>query len=188
MMVPKGDNKWNSYVNDWIKKKNSGRTKEDVTNQRFFEEGKNLDSYDQDNQKLRDLLDKEIQKIEEIEDRELMREISKAASDYQNKIDKNERIVVGVNDFINENESIDIPILEIDTRAETSQLERLTQVKNNRDESQVKKMLQVITDTCRNGDNLVPVIINAAKNYCTLGEIVDAMKLEFGEWTESSIF
>ena len=116
------------------------------------------------------------------------REISKAASDYQNKVDKNERIVVGVNDFINENESIDIPILEIDTRAETSQLERLTQVKNNRDESQTKKLLQVITDTCRNGDNLVPPIINAAKNYCTLGEIVDAMKLEFGEWTESSVF
>ena len=106
----------------------------------------------------------------------------------RNKVDKNERIVVGVNDFINENESIDIPILEIDTRAETSQLERLTQVKNNRDDSQTKNLLQVITDTCRNGDNLVPPTVNAAKNYCTLGEIVDAMKLEFGEWTESSVF
>ena len=66
--------KENEQIVEWLQK-NSGLTKEDVTNQRFFEEGKNLDSYDQDNQKLRDLLDKEIQKIEEIEDRELMREV-----------------------------------------------------------------------------------------------------------------
>ena len=66
--------KENEQIVEWLQK-NSGLTEEDVTNQRFFEEGKNLDSYDQDNQKLRDLLDKEIQKIEEIEDRELMREV-----------------------------------------------------------------------------------------------------------------
>ena len=66
--------KENEQIVKWLQK-NSGLTKEDVTNQRFFEEGKNLDSYDQDNQKLRDLLDKEIQKIEEIEDRELMRQV-----------------------------------------------------------------------------------------------------------------
>ena len=66
--------KENEQIVRWLQK-NSGLTEEDATNQRFFEEGKNLDSYDQDNQKLRDLLDKEIQKIEEIEDRELMREV-----------------------------------------------------------------------------------------------------------------
>tara|TARA_B100001113_G_scaffold146230_1_gene119822 strand:- start:598 stop:1041 length:444 start_codon:yes stop_codon:yes gene_type:complete len=66
--------KENEQIVEWLQK-NSGLTEEDVTNQRFFEEGKNLDSYDQDNQKLRDLLDKEIQKIEEIEDRELMRQV-----------------------------------------------------------------------------------------------------------------
>ena len=66
--------KENEQIVEWLQK-NSGLTKEDLTNQRFFEEGKNLDSYDQDNQKLRDLLDKEIQKIEEIEDKELMREV-----------------------------------------------------------------------------------------------------------------
>ena len=66
--------KENEQIVEWLQK-NSGLTEEDVTNQRFFEEGKNLDSYDQDNQMLRDLLDKEIQKIEEIEDRELMRQV-----------------------------------------------------------------------------------------------------------------
>ena len=66
--------KENEQIVEWLQK-NSVLTKEDVTNQRFFEEGKNLDSYDQDNQMLRGLLDKEIQKIEEIEDRELMRQV-----------------------------------------------------------------------------------------------------------------
>ena len=65
--------KENEQIVEWLQK-NSDLTKEEITNQKFFEEGKNLDSYDQDNQMLRDLLDKEIQKIEEIEDRKLMKE------------------------------------------------------------------------------------------------------------------
>tara|TARA_Y100001935_G_scaffold253352_1_gene259343 strand:- start:1048 stop:1491 length:444 start_codon:yes stop_codon:yes gene_type:complete len=65
--------KENEQIVEWLQK-NSDLTKEEITNQKFFEEGKNLDSYDQDNQMLRDLLDKEIQKIEEIEDKKLMKE------------------------------------------------------------------------------------------------------------------
>ena len=116
------------------------------------------------------------------------REISKAASIYQDKIDNNKRIVVGVNKFINDEKEIDIPILEIDTRAEQSQLEKLDQLKRNRDQKQVENSLKQIRKTCQTGDNLMPIIINAVKVYCTLGEIVDAMKTEFGEWQESSIF
>ena len=51
-----------------------------------------------------------------------------------------------------------------------------------------KLLLNSISKACKNGDNLVPPIIDAAKNYCTMGEIVEAMKLEFGEWTENSVF
>ena len=116
------------------------------------------------------------------------REISKAASIYQDKIDNNKRIVVGVNKFINDEKEIDIPILEIDTRAEQSQLEKLDQLKRNRDQKEVENSLKQIRKTCQTGDNLMPIIINAVKVYCTLGEIVDAMKTEFGEWQESSIF
>ena len=93
-----------------------------------------------------------------------------------------------MNDFINENEDIDIPILEIDTRAEKNQMERLIQIKNNRDSTLVSNLLNSISASCKNGDNLVPPIIDAVKNYCTMGEIVEAMKLEFGEWTENSVF
>lgn len=116
------------------------------------------------------------------------REISKSASIYQDKIDNNKRVVVGVNKFINDEKEIDIPILEIDTRAEQSQTEKLDQLIKNRDQQQVKNSLKQIIETCESGDNLMPIIINAAKSYCTLGEIVDAMKTEFGEWQENSVF
>ena len=116
------------------------------------------------------------------------REISKSASIYQDKIDNNKRVVVGVNKFINDEKEIDIPILEIDTRAEQSQMEKLDLLIKNRDQQQVKNSLKQIIETCQSGDNLMPIIINAAKSYCTLGEIVDAMKAEFGEWQENSVF
>ena len=116
------------------------------------------------------------------------REIAKSASEYQSKVDSKERVVVGVNKFENENEEVDIPILEIDTRAEKNQMEILSLVKNNRDDICVKKSLEHITKACSTKDNLVIPIIEAAKNYCTLGEIVEAIKVEFGEWSESSAF
>ena len=116
------------------------------------------------------------------------REIAKSASEYQSKVDNDERVVVGVNKFANENEEIDIPILEIDTRAEKNQMEMLSLVKNNRDNISVKNSLEHITRACITNDNLVVPIIKAAKNYCTLGEIVEAIKVEFGEWSESSVF
>ena len=116
------------------------------------------------------------------------REISKAASIYQHKIDNNKRIVVGVNEFINDQQDIDIPILEIDTRAEQNQIEKLNQLKNNRDPKEVERSLVEIKKACKNGDNLVPLIVNSAKAYCTLGEIIKTMKAEFGEWQESSSF
>ena len=111
-----------------------------------------------------------------------------SAYPFYNKIDNNQRIVVGINKFINDDKEVDIPILEIDTRAEQSQMHKLNQLKKNRDQQQVENSLQEIRKTCQSGDNLLPIIIKAAKAYCTLGEIVDAMKLEFGEWQERSVF
>ena len=67
-------------------------------------------------------------------------------------------------------------------------MEILSLVKNNRDDISVKNSLEHITKACSTNDNLVIPIIEAAKNYCTLGEIVEAIKVEFGEWSESSAF
>jgi len=115
-------------------------------------------------------------------------EIAQAASDYQQKIDKKEFIHVGVNEFVQENEEIEIPILEIGNDAEKLQKDALIQLRSDRDENSVQLALKKISEACRNGDNIMIPIIDASKKLATMGEIVNAMKAEFGEWQETAVF
>jgi len=116
------------------------------------------------------------------------REIAEASSYYQKEVDSKNRIIVGVNDFIKENEKIDIPILEISEEVQNEQIERLKKVKSDRDDTIVKNKLKLITSACEfENENLLPLIIDAAKSYATLGEIVEAMKEIFGDWNEKPI-
>lgn len=126
--------------------------------------------------------------IPAIEQGYFQREIARAASDYQYKLDSKQRIMVGVNKFIKEDEEIDIPILEIGGEAGTEQRKKLLDMKNSRDESIAQAALKSIGDACRNNENLMPPIIAAAKAYVTMGEIVITMKEEFGEWQETAVF
>ena len=116
------------------------------------------------------------------------REIAKAASDYQRLIDEKRRLVIGVNDFIKEDEKIEIPILEIGIDAEEKQLKAITDLRKNRNNEEVLEALDEVRKVCKGKENIMPSIIRAAKTYATLGEIIDAMKDVFGEWQESSIF
>ena len=61
------------------------------------------------------------------------------------------------------------------------------QLRKERNSDQVKKKLQLITATCKTNTNLLPLIIDAAKSYATLGEIVDSMREVFGEWRENPV-
>ena len=135
---------------------------------------------------------KEIEKlggvIECIETGYLQKEISESSSDYQIKVENKERIIVGMTDFVKEDEEIEIPILEIRKEVENEQNDRLIKLKKDRNNELVHNKLIRIQESCKNGDNLVPVIIDAVESYATLGEIVDAMKDIFGEWTEKAIF
>ena len=126
--------------------------------------------------------------IPAIEQGFFQREIAKSAADYQRKVDEGKRIVVGVNEFIKENEEIDIPILEIGSEAGDDQLKKLLELRNNRNNENVKISILKIREACNNGSNLMHPIIDAAKEYATLGEIVDVLKAEFGEWHETAIF
>ncbi len=116
------------------------------------------------------------------------REIARAASEYQRKVDSKRRIVVGVNEFVKENESIEIPLLEIGQESEEKQCNAIRILKAERDETSAKEALAAITRACDDGSNLMPPIIAAAKAYATLGEIVTAMKAVFGEWKETTVF
>ena len=126
--------------------------------------------------------------IPAIEEGYFQREIAKSAAEFQSKVDSGKRIVVGVNDFIKRDEKIDIPILEISRKVSDSQIEKLKSLKDSRDAYRVKKSLEAIKIACKNGNNLMTPIISAAKEYATLGEIVDIMKSQFGEWNETTIF
>lgn len=126
--------------------------------------------------------------IPAIEKGYFQREIAYAASEYQQKIDDKELIHVGVNDFIKEDEEIEIPLLEIGDEAENIQIESLTKLRKERDENMVQKALSRIQEACANSDNIMPPIIEASKALATMGEIVIAMKAEFGEWQEAAVF
>jgi len=115
------------------------------------------------------------------------REIADSASIYNNKIENKERFIVGVNNFVKEDETIDIPILEITDKVQVEQIDELKKIKNTRNNKLVEEKLYKITQASKADTNLMPLIIDAALEYATLGEIVDSMKLVFGDWKEDAI-
>jgi len=123
--------------------------------------------------------------IPAIEDGFFQREISRSASEYQAKVDELKRIVVGVNKFKDKHDEIDIPILNLNEDAGVNQINQLKILKKKRSQANVNSILEKITNACKNKDNLMPFIIAAAKEHATIGEIIKAMKNEFGEWQET---
>ena len=126
--------------------------------------------------------------IQAIEKGYFQREIARSANSYQKLVDEKQLFIVGVNQFGKDDENIDIPILEIGPEVEQIQVKAVNELKNTRDETAVQQALYKIRETCANGGNIMPPIIEAAKVYVTLGEIVTSMKAEFGEWQEAAVF
>ena len=116
------------------------------------------------------------------------KEIADAAYRYQKELEKKEKIVVGVNDFVEENEEVDIPILQISKEVEVKQKERLAKLKETRNKAKVEECLNEIDHAARNNINLMPVFVKAAENYVTLGEMVNVLKTPFGIYEESVVF
>ena len=126
--------------------------------------------------------------IQAIEKGYFQREIARSAKSYQKLVDQKQLFIVGVNQFGKDDENIDIPILEIGPEVEQIQVKAINELKNTRNETAVQQALYKIRETCANGGNIMPPIIEASKVYVTLGEIVTAMKAEFGEWQEVAVF
>ena len=116
------------------------------------------------------------------------KEIADAAYRYQKELEKKEKIVVGVNEFVEENEEIDIPILQISKEVEAKQKERLAKLKETRDKAKVQECLNELDNAARNNINLMPILVKAAENYVTLGEMVNVLKEPFGIYEESVVF
>jgi methylmalonyl-CoA mutase N-terminal domain/subunit len=116
------------------------------------------------------------------------REIADAAYKYQRELEKKEKFVVGVNDFIENNEKIDIPILQISEEVERKQIEKLKTLKLNRNNSVVASSIRNLEEAALDGTNLMNPLIEAAENYATLEEMVGALKKYFGTYEEAVVF
>jgi methylmalonyl-CoA mutase, N-terminal domain len=113
-------------------------------------------------------------------------EIQKAAYEYQRAIERGERIVVGVNRFVAEEET-PIPTLRIDPDMERAQVERLRAMRNRRNSVEAAAAVDRVESCARSGENLLPPIAAAVEAFATVGEISDALRRVFGEYTESVV-
>jgi methylmalonyl-CoA mutase N-terminal domain/subunit len=113
------------------------------------------------------------------------REISEASYRYQVEVDKKEKIIVGVNDFVTKEKPLDT--LQIDETVAARQAERLSKLRAERSSDEVARRLSALRKAARGTDNLMPYIFDAVKSYATLGEICDAMREVFGTYEEIAI-
>jgi len=114
------------------------------------------------------------------------REIAESAYRYQKEIDAKERIVVGVNEYMTE-EPLSIPLLQMDPEGERRHLERLKRVRRERDNRAVREKLAALRRAAQGSENLMPYILEAVREYATLGEIMGVFREVFGEYREPVI-
>jgi len=114
------------------------------------------------------------------------REIAESAYRFQRSVDRKEKVIVGVNDFVQANDP-PIEILYIDDTTATRQLERLDALKARRDQTRVTRALDRLRTTARTSENLMPPILEAVRAYATLGEMCDALRDVWGEYEETPI-
>ena len=116
------------------------------------------------------------------------KEIADAAYRYQKEIEKKEKFIVGVNEFIEPDEKVDIPILYVSPEVEKKQRKRIAELKQNRSGETVLESLEEIKQTAVNGNNIMPALIKAAHNYVTLGEMINQLKEVYGIYEEAAVF
>jgi len=116
----------------------------------------------------------------------VQQEIQNAAYEYQQAVDREQAIVVGVNRFTVEDEK-PIPIQRIDPALESKQVERLRALRARRDAARWRDALKQVEDAARSGANLMPRILAAVEAYATVGEISDTMRTIFGEYKEAVV-
>jgi len=116
----------------------------------------------------------------------VQQEIQNAAYEYQQAVDRQDAVVVGVNRFEVEEEK-PIPIQKIDPALEPKQIERVRALRAKRDAGVWKEALKKVEDAARSGGNVMPGILAAVEAYATVGEISDAMRRVFGEYREAVV-
>jgi len=111
----------------------------------------------------------------------IQNEIARSAYEYQKNIETGEKIIVGVNKF-HIDEAGKIPILKVDDSIRTVQAGKLEKLRSNRNPAKCDQLLQLLSDKASSGENIMPVVVEAVENKCTLGEIADTLREIFGEY------
>jgi methylmalonyl-CoA mutase N-terminal domain/subunit len=118
----------------------------------------------------------------------MQREITESAYRFQKEVEEKRRIVVGVNDFLSE-ERVPIKTLQVDPTVEEKLVRQLEEMKRKRNQAKVNQSLDKLRDGAwKESVNLMPMILEAVKEYATLGEICGALREVFGEYKPSSVF
>ena len=115
------------------------------------------------------------------------KEIADAAYRYQLLDDRGAKVVVGVNKYTMAEER-PMEYLRLDEAVEGEQVERVGRLKASRDMAKVERRLKQLADACRGGRNVMPVLVDAVKDYVSLGEVSDVYRQVFGLYREPIIF
>jgi methylmalonyl-CoA mutase, N-terminal domain len=127
--------------------------------------------------------------VEAIESGFFQKEIAEASYRYQRSIEAKDRVIIGVNAFVHDDERIEMDLLKITEEMEREQSRSVADVRERRDNEQVGRTLERLQAACRDPkDNLMPHLIDCVNAYCTEGEIVEAMVKVYGRYTERSVF
>jgi methylmalonyl-CoA mutase N-terminal domain/subunit len=124
--------------------------------------------------------------VEAIERGFPQKEIAESSYRFQQAVERKEKIIVGVNDFVQEDEP-PIEILYIDESASDTQLAKLERLKKTRNHDQVQRTLEALRQTAKGRANLMPPILDAVRAYATVGEMCDALREVWGEYEETPI-
>jgi methylmalonyl-CoA mutase N-terminal domain/subunit len=114
------------------------------------------------------------------------REIQEAAFQFQLAVERGEKVIVGVNDYVMDEKPVSI--LYIDETVAEQQTAGVEELRKTRDNARTQRALEALKQAARGTDNLMPPIIEAARSYATLGEMCDALREVFGEYEENPIF
>lgn len=123
--------------------------------------------------------------VEAIKQNYFQDEIGRSAYKYQQEIESKDRIIVGVNEFKTDGGQ-SAEILRIDEKMTARQVERVRQLKIKRNKKSAAASLDILEQTARGTDNLMPAIIHCVENYATLGEIADRLRAVFGTYSEQA--
>ncbi len=144
--------------------------------------------------KMEEEAEQYFQKIEElggvipaIKANFFQKEIAKASYKYQKEVENKERIIIAVNQY-QQKEPYSVPLLKIDEEVAEEQIRKINKLKERRNNDKVRETIEKLKEAAKGSENLMPFIMDAVREYATIGEIINILKEVFGTYHEDSIF